>query len=215
MSVGYIGIGDTSKDVAFVVSSEVVETFDNMKVNKAVSYTTHKIHGKKAAPEMTGLDADTVTFEMLLSAYLGVNPQRELEKLEAFMKQGTICNLALGERLFGTWVIKSIPYNVDYVYKEGDITQAKVTVSLIEIDANYGGEVIREKVVTATQPAQAETAAAATSTAADNNAARIARIQEQQAKIRQMQEENAAMKQKMQQQMMEQMRRSSANVRNA
>ena len=208
MSIGYIGVGNTSKDVAFVVSSSVIETFDNMKVNKAVSYTTHKIHGKKAAPEMTGQDADTVTFEILLSAYLGVNPKKELEKLEAFMKNGTICNLVLGNKTVGTWVIKSIPYSVDYVYKEGDITQAKVTISLIEIDGNYGGEVVRKKVVVATQPAQAATTttSSAQSAAAANNAARIARIQAQQAQIRKMQEENMKMKQQMQEQMQARMR---------
>ena len=205
--IGYIGVGESSRDVAFVVSADVIETFTNLKVNKAVSYTTHKIHGKKAAPEMTGLDADTVTFEILLSAYLGVNPQQELEKLENFMKDGTICSLVLGNKVFGTWVIKSMPYNVDYVYKEGDITQAKVTISLIETDANYGGEVIRKKVVVATQTAQAETSSAK----ANNNAVRIERIQAQQSKIKQMEEENAKMKQQISEQMQSKVR-SSANT---
>ncbi len=132
MKIGYLGIGNIEKDVVFQVSSDVIETFQKMKVTKQVSYTIHKIHGHKAIPEMTGLDADTVSFDMLLSAYLGVNPKKELEKLEVFARAGTICNLVLGEKLFGTWVIKSLPYTVEHVYKEGDITQAKVTVSLIE-----------------------------------------------------------------------------------
>lgn len=132
MRVGYLGIGDTAKDVVFQVSDEQIETFNNMKVKKQASYSTHNIHGHKAVPEMTGMDADQITFDMLLSAYLGVNPKTELDKLEAFMQEGTICNLVLGEQLFGTWVIKSIPYNVEYVYKEGDITQAKVTVTILE-----------------------------------------------------------------------------------
>ena len=132
MKVGYLGIGKAKKDVAFEVSDKVIKTFTNMKVSKSVSYTTHKIHGFKAVPEMTGLDADTITFEILLSAYLGVNPQKELDKLEAFMKAGTIVNLVLGDKLFGTWVINKMPYNIEYVYKEGDITQAKATLTLIE-----------------------------------------------------------------------------------
>ena len=132
MKIGYLGIGNIEKDVVFQVSSDVIETFQKMKVTKQVSYTTHKIHGHKAIPEMTGIDADTVSFDMLLSAYLGVNPRKELEKLEAFATAGTICNLVLGEKLYGTWVIKSIPYTVEHVYKEGDITQAKVSVNLIE-----------------------------------------------------------------------------------
>lgn len=132
MKVGYLGVGKTSSDVAFQVSDKKVETFTNMKVRKQANYATHKIHGHKALPELTGLDADQVTFDMILSAYLGVNPKTELEKLEAFMENGTICNLVLGDQLFGTWVVKSIPYNVEYVYKEGDIIQAKVSVTLME-----------------------------------------------------------------------------------
>ena len=132
MKVGYLGIGNTSKDVVFEVSSNVIKTFNNMKINKSVAYTTHKIHGHKAVPDMTGLEADTITFEILLSAYLGVNPKRELDKLETFMKNGTIVYLVLGDKIVGTWVIKSMPYNIEYVYKEGDITQAKATISLIE-----------------------------------------------------------------------------------
>lgn len=132
MKIGYLGVGDIQQDVVFQVSPEVIETFAKMKVTKQATYTTHKIHGHKAIPEMTGFDADTISFEMLLSAYLGVNPKAELEKLEAFAKSGTICDLVLGDKLFGTWVVKSMPYTVEHVYKEGDITQAKVTVSLIE-----------------------------------------------------------------------------------
>ena len=132
MNVGYLGTGNTATDVAFNVSSETIETFTNMKVRKQANYSTHKIHGHKAVPEMTGMDADQVTFDIVLSAYLGVNPKKEIEKLEAFMRDGTICNLVLGDQLFGTWVVKSIPYNVEYVYREGDILQAKVSVTLME-----------------------------------------------------------------------------------
>lgn len=132
MRIGYLGVGVLSRDVVFSVSGDTIETFTNMKVSKSATYATHKIHGHKAIPEMTGMDADTVTFEMMLSAFLGVNPKKELNKLEAFMKAGTICNLVLGNELLGRWVIKSIPFNIEYTYKEGEITQAKVTVSLIE-----------------------------------------------------------------------------------
>ena len=132
MSVGYLGVGDLSKDVVFNVDNKVIETFTNMKVTKQATYTTHKIHGYKAIPEMTGIEAGTITFDIVLSAFLGVNPQKELDKLEAFMNAGTVCNLVMGNKLFGRWVIKQMPYNVDYTYKEGEGTQATVTVSLIE-----------------------------------------------------------------------------------
>ena len=132
MRVGYLGVGDLSQDVIFKVDSKVIETFSNMKMTKQVTYTTHKIHGYKAIPEMTGLEADTLTFEMILSAFMGVNPIVEMIKLEKFMRAGTICNLVLGTFYCGSWVIKSIPYDIHYVSNEGDITQIKITVSLIE-----------------------------------------------------------------------------------
>lgn len=137
MKVGYLGVGDTGRDVAFEVSSEVVKTFHNMKLTQSVAYTLHKIHGHKAIPEMTGLEADTITFDIILSAYLGVNPQAEIDKLHRFMNDGTICNLVIGENLFGTWAIKSMPLNIEYFYKEGDITHAKATISLVEAWEDY------------------------------------------------------------------------------
>lgn len=136
MNVGYLGVGDMSRDVLFRVSSDVIETFTNMKVRKQANYSTHKIHGGKAVPEMTGMDADQITFDMILSAYMGVHPQGELDKLAAFMNDGTICSLVLGDYFFGTWVIKSVPFDIQYLYKEGDITQAKVSVTLLESAAS-------------------------------------------------------------------------------
>lgn len=132
MTIGYLGIGKTKKDIVFKVSSKTVETFQNMKVTKQASYTTHKVHGHKAVPEMTGVDADTITFDMILSAFLNVNPQKELEKLKKFLTKGTVCTLVLGDKPFGDYVVKSMPYTVDYVLNDGKIAQAKVSVSLIE-----------------------------------------------------------------------------------
>ncbi len=132
MNIGYLGIGNTKKDVVFKVSSDVIETFRNMKLTKQATYTTHKIHGHKAIPEKTGLEADKITFEMVLSAFLGVEPITEMQKLETFMRAGTICNLVLGPYFCGSWVIQSIPYNVDYVTNEGYISQITLTVTLME-----------------------------------------------------------------------------------
>ena len=201
MKVGYLGTGNTNNDVAFEVSSSLIETFDNMKVNKSVSYTIHKIHGKKAVPEMTGIETDTVTFDILLSAYLGVNPKKELEKLEGLMSTGTICNLVLGSSSFGTWLIKSMPYNVEYVYKEGDIIQAKATISLIEASVNYGGEVVKPKTQQSATPAATTT----TTTAAQNEANRIKSLQQQAAARQQMIQENIRLKQEMLKKQQEQM----------
>lgn len=132
MRVGYLGVGDLRRDVVFNVDDNLIETFMRMKMSKQVNYATHKIHGHKEIPELTGLSADKISFEMVLSAYLGVSPILEMYKLEEYMKHGTVVKLVLGTTYCGSWVIQSIPYSIDYVTNEGDITQITISVTLIE-----------------------------------------------------------------------------------
>lgn len=184
MKVGYLGVGAIASDVAFEVSDQTIETFSGMKVTKQANYSTHKIHGGKAIPEMTGMDADTVSFDICLSAYLGVNPAREIKKLEDFMKAGTIVDLVLGDVLFGSWVIKSIPFNVEYTYRDGTVTQAKLTVSLIECDPKWGGTIAESEgigtaaVATKTTQSDAQRQKALQEKIRQQNAARL-RAQQQ------------------------------------
>ena len=132
MKIGYLGTGNTSKDVVFQVSDKTVETFSNLKITRQASLTSHRIHGGKAVTELNGFDAGTATFDILISAFFGVNPQKELEKLTALFDSGTICLLVLADRIYGKWLIKSIAQNIQYVFKDGTPTQIKAQVSLTE-----------------------------------------------------------------------------------
>ena len=133
MRIGYLGVGDVRKDIVFNVDASLIETFSNLKISKQANYTSHKVHGFKEVPEMTGLSADTVTFDMVLSAYLGVSPTSEAHKLEEFMKNGTVVSLVLGTTYYGSWVVKSCPLDFNIVTNEGDAVQITVTVTLTEV----------------------------------------------------------------------------------
>ena len=53
-------------DVVFTVSRDVVRTLDNMTWGGSARYATHERHLTNALTEYTGLDPDTITFDILL-----------------------------------------------------------------------------------------------------------------------------------------------------
>ena len=69
MIVGCLG------DISFAVFDSHVETIKNMVQNVSARYTTHQRAGGPALTEFTGTDAQTITFDIELAAYLGVNPK--------------------------------------------------------------------------------------------------------------------------------------------
>lgn len=120
--------------VNFQVSSAVVENFKSLKWTSTASYSQHKVHGKKAVPEFTGFDADKMTFEMTLSAFLGVNPKTEMEKLQKMMTDKKAYSMALGTDLFGKWVVQSISREFQHVYADGKLLQCKVNITLLGME---------------------------------------------------------------------------------
>ena len=117
MTIGSFG------SVTFQVSSSAVESFQNMKLTLTASYTQHKVHGKKAVPEFTGFDSDKITFDITLSAFLGINPLKELQTLRNMLTSKKAYSLALGSDVFGKWVIQSLSHDFQHVYLDGKLMQ--------------------------------------------------------------------------------------------
>lgn len=127
MRVGSFG------SVSFTVSAATVETFENMKWTSTANYSTHKVHGQQAILECTGFDSDKLTFDMTLSAFFGVNPLREVEKLNAIMRSKTGYALVLGTTVIGSrWVLTNISREFDHVFADGSLVSVKVQVTLRE-----------------------------------------------------------------------------------
>lgn len=119
-------------DVSFSVSSEMVETFEKMKWTSAASFAQHKVHGEHAVVEFTGFDADKLTFEMQLSAMLGVNPQQELDKLRSMLTNHVPHPLVIGTTLIGSkWVLTNLSTEFGHIYKDGALLTCKVSVTLM------------------------------------------------------------------------------------
>ena len=82
--IGYLGTS-AEEGLIFQVSSETLETVNNMIWSGSARYATHQRHMTHALTEFVGLDPDKITFDITFLAQLGVEPMAELKKL---WKQG-------------------------------------------------------------------------------------------------------------------------------
>ena len=125
MKVGSLG------PVTFEVSEKKYQSLRDLSWKSAARYSTHSIVGKKAILEYTGVDPDEISFELYLSAYLGVNPDRMLQKLEKMLQLGTRHLFILGTRQIGagSWVITDLNRVAEHHYKDG--TVATYTVKIV------------------------------------------------------------------------------------
>lgn len=128
MTVGSLG------DIIFSVSSEMVETLNNLKYSESANYSEHKLHNTKSMLEFTGSSPAEISFNMTLSYQLGVKVEDELNKLLDYTKNGKILKFMLGKTIFGSyrWVITKYTVNYKHFDKNGDVVTADVSLNLKE-----------------------------------------------------------------------------------
>ncbi len=119
--------------IVFQASSNAIETFQSLKWTSAAFYQQHKVHGKKVVPEFTGFDNDKITLDIMLSAFLGINPQTEMDKLQAILTSKKAHVLVLGTTVYGSkWLLSNISRNVEKIYRDGTLLSVKVQITLME-----------------------------------------------------------------------------------
>lgn len=121
-------------DVVFEVSSEQLLTINNMQWSGSSKYATHQRHRINSLTEFVGISPDKVSFSMLLSTYLGVDPQKEIGKLWAYERTGTAVPLVIGDKAYGKyrWSVLSHRVKITGWDGNGNVTMATVTVELQE-----------------------------------------------------------------------------------
>lgn len=121
-------------DIIFEVSEETVRTLDNMTWSGSARYATHERHLTHALTEFTGLDPDKITFDILFSEELGVDPIAEVVKIWDIERSGTAVPLTIGTKAYGKyrWNIISHEMKPKAFYRSGDVHTAAVSVSLQE-----------------------------------------------------------------------------------
>ena len=128
MKVGCLG------EIVFSVSDNLVQTLNNAQWSGSARYATHQRHLKDALTEFCGLEPDTFSFDMVLSAFLGVNPQTEINKIWQYERSGEALSLVIGNKAYGKyrWNILSHKTKMQHYDKEGNLLHATVSINLQE-----------------------------------------------------------------------------------
>ena len=121
-------------DIVFTVSESIVRTLDNMAWSGSARYATHNRHLTDALTEFTGLDPDRITFDITLSAELGVDPMAEVSRLWAIERKGEAVPLTIGQKCYGKyrWTITKHEMKMTAFYRSGNVHTATVSVTLQE-----------------------------------------------------------------------------------
>lgn len=121
-------------DIVFYVSRFGIKTIKDVKWSGQANVQTHSRHLMKALPEFTGVDADTITFSITVSRYLGSDPADDIAKITAYESMGSVVPLIIGTSSYGTykWIVKKHTVTFEQYDKYGNLIGAKISVTLIE-----------------------------------------------------------------------------------
>ena len=131
--IGYLG-KSAGNGISFVVSREVFRTPKNLKWSGSARYATHQRHGTYALTEFTGIDPDRFSFDILLTAEMGVNPLKEVAKIGNYEQDGEALGLVIGGKAYGKyrWNIQSHEVKIEYTDEAGRMYAVEVSVELLE-----------------------------------------------------------------------------------
>ena len=120
--------------LSFVVSSNKVSTFDDLKWDTSAAYATHDRHLQPDLLEFLGPDPEQITFKMKFSVFLGVNPLKSVNDLRRMVREGTAERLVIGGRVYGDykWAITKVSSAMKTFDNRGNCCAAEVTVTLKE-----------------------------------------------------------------------------------
>ena len=135
MSIGSLG------DVVFEVSSEKVKTLRDMQRQGTARFATHEIIGKKPLREFLGPGLEKITFQIQLSASLGVDPASEMKTLRELRDKGEALEFVLGGSAVGEelWTIEDLSEEWSRINGQGTIIFATVSVTLQEYPRDPAG----------------------------------------------------------------------------
>lgn len=120
--------------IRFRVNDSRVMTFKNFKREISADWNSMERIGQKPLMEFGGPKLQSVSFEMVLDASLGVPPKAMLGRLERMTESGEAYDLVIGGKRIGShpWVIVKCSQAWNVILRGGEIYRATVTLSLQE-----------------------------------------------------------------------------------
>jgi len=124
----------TLGDLVFEVSNKAVRTFDEWTQKTGGRWQVHEPIKSNPRPEFIGPGQGEISFTIKLSNTLGINPRKEIEKIEKIVREGTHAPLLLGLKPIsdGDWYIESCETTFTWVNSKGEIEWAEMSLTVKE-----------------------------------------------------------------------------------
>lgn len=121
-------------DLVFEVSTERVLTYDGYKRDSKARYARHELSNQTSVLEYLGRDPEEITFTMMFTVSLGVDPAIETSKVRKLCLDGVADYLILGNMIAGEnlWVIESVGEEKKAVDNLGKTIVSSVNVKMVE-----------------------------------------------------------------------------------
>lgn len=121
-------------DVIFEVSQKKILTFKELEMKSSAKWDEHSIHRNKAKLEFDGPGLIDLNYTILLRAEQGINPMKEIAKLERIKNKGEAHLFILGQKPLAPnkFVIVDTSVDLKNIDQKGNILSAEVTLSLKE-----------------------------------------------------------------------------------
>ena len=128
----------TFGEVTFEVSADRVRTFDGLKRSGSARLASHDLIGRKPLLEFGGPGLETLSLNMTLSAFLGLDPVEEVKELRQMRDEGTAAPFTLNGEPQGTglWVLESLSEDWKYIDNNGVPRQIDCALTLKEYVEN-------------------------------------------------------------------------------
>lgn len=122
-------------EVAFYTKgSNEIQTFSDLTRTLSAKYSGHDRHGQRTLTEFTGVDTEKLTFNITLSAFLGVSPKKAMKQLENYLTSGEAVSFVLGKKTIGKyrWNITGLTETYQHMDNKGNVFTVDLKVTLQE-----------------------------------------------------------------------------------
>lgn len=126
-------------NIIFEVSEKQVKTIQKATWKSKASYAQHKLYGRETRTEFVGVEPDTFSLEITLSATWGVNPLRNIEELLRMEREGEAAYLVIGDKVFGKdrWTIESSSRELEVFDGKGNMVKVVYSLELLAYEQRW------------------------------------------------------------------------------
>lgn len=121
-------------NLIFSVSSQMINTFDNLSLTASHNTETQEVIGKKPSTYKKGPGLDQVAFEVMLDQTLGIDVEAEIKKWRDVCKSGSANHMNIGGKNLTDYpiMIKNVDIGFRQIDNNGKIIKAVLTLKLEE-----------------------------------------------------------------------------------